>query len=71
MLLHTFVPAAQSLGPPLVGLAEIGLTVTLFFIGAGLSAKVVLGAGVKPYILGILLWLVISAGSLFIILHTV
>ncbi|MVN75486.1 putative sulfate exporter family transporter [Hymenobacter sp. HMF4947] len=70
MLLNTFVPAAKPLGPPLVGLAKIGLTVTLFFIGAGLSAKVVLGAGIKPYILGILLWLVISTGSLLVILHT-
>ena len=69
MLLNTFVPAAQPLGPGLVHLAKIGLTVTLFFIGAGLSAVVVRAVGVRPYVLGGLLWAVISAASLYVILH--
>ncbi|MET4075006.1 putative sulfate exporter family transporter [Hymenobacter sp. UYCo722] len=71
MLVNTFVPAARPLGPVMVSLAKIGLTVTLFFIGAGLSAKVVRSVGPKPYVLGILLWVVISVGSLYVILHTV
>jgi len=71
MLVNTFVPAAKPLGPVMVNLAKIGLTVTLFFIGAGLSAKVVRSVGIKPYVLGILLWVVISTGSLYVILHTV
>jgi uncharacterized integral membrane protein (TIGR00698 family) len=73
MLFNTYapayVPAARALGPVLVSLAKIGLTVTLFFIGAGLSAQVVRSVGVKPYVLGLLLWLVISAASLYVILH--
>lgn len=71
MLVNTFVPAAKPLGPVMVQLAKIGLTVTLFFIGAGLSARVVRSVGIRPYVLGILLWLVISTGSLYVILHTV
>ena len=71
MLVNTFVPAAKPLGPVMVNLAKIGLTVTLFFIGAGLSAKVVRSVGIKPYELGILLWVVISTGSLYVILHAV
>ena len=71
MLVNTFVPAAKPLGPVMVNLAKIGLTVTLFFIGAGLSARVVRSVGMKPYVLGILLWVVISTGSLYVILHTV
>jgi uncharacterized integral membrane protein (TIGR00698 family) len=71
MLANTFVPAAKPLGPLMVSLAKIGLTVTLFFIGAGLSAKVVKAVGVKPYVLGILLWLVISTASLYVILRVV
>jgi len=67
MLLNTFVPAAQPVGPVLANLARIGLTVTLFFIGAGLSAKVVRAIGVRPYVLGMLLWLAISAASLYAI----
>ena len=71
MLLNTFVPAVQPLGAPMVHLAKIGLTVTLFFIGAGLSAAVVRSVGAKPYVLGMLLWAVISTVSLYVILHTV
>ena len=71
MLANTFVPAVKPLGPVMVSLAKIGLTVTLFFIGAGLSAKVVRSVGIKPYVLGIVLWLVISSTSLYVILHTV
>lgn len=71
MLVNTFVPAARPLGPVLVKLAKIGLTVTLFFIGAGLSIEVVKSVGVRPFVLGALLWVVISTVSLYVILHTV
>ena len=71
MLINTFVPAARPLGPVMVGLAKVGFTVTLFFIGAGLSVRAVKSVGVKPYVLGIVLWLVISTSSLYVILHTV
>lgn len=71
MLVNTFVPAVRPLGPGLVSLAKIGLTVTLFFIGAGLSARVVRSVGFRPYVLGIVLWVVVAVGSLYAILHTV
>lgn len=71
MLANTFVPAARPLGPVMVNLAKIGLTVTLFFIGAGLSAAVVKSVGVRPFVLGVLLWVVISTTSLYVILHAV
>ena len=70
MLINTFVPAAKPLGPLMVSLAKIGLTLTLFLIGAGLSAKVVKSVGARPYLLGAFLWLVVSIGSLYVILHT-
>ena len=69
MLVNTFVPAAQPLGPTMVSLAKVGLTVTLFFIGAGLSARAVRLVGPKPYVLGLVLWLVVSISSLYVILH--
>ncbi|GAB3582560.1 YeiH family protein [Hymenobacter daeguensis] len=71
MLLNTYVPALQPLGPLAVKLAKIGLTVTLFFIGAGLSASTLRAVGARPYLLGVLLWVVISSVSLYVILHTV
>ena len=69
MLINTFVPAAKPVGPVLVTLAKIGLTVTHFFIGAGLSGKVLKAVGARPFVLGVLLWVVISTASLYVILH--
>ncbi|MGI4871190.1 MAG: YeiH family protein [Janthinobacterium lividum] len=69
MLLNTFVPAVQPVGPALVHLAKIGLTITLFFIGAGLSAAVLRAVGARPYVLGVVLWLVISSASLYVIMQ--
>ncbi|MCC3154535.1 putative sulfate exporter family transporter [Hymenobacter sp. BT770] len=71
MLINTFLPAAKPVGSVLVGAAKIGLTVTLFFIGAGLSGKVLKAVGARPFVLGVLLWAVISTASLYVILHTV
>jgi uncharacterized integral membrane protein (TIGR00698 family) len=75
MLFNTYVPAyvpaAKALGPLLGHLAKAGLTLTLFFIGSGLSASVVRSVGVRPYVLGLLLWLVVSAISLGVIWHSV
>jgi uncharacterized integral membrane protein (TIGR00698 family) len=71
MLLNTYVPALHEPGQVLVKVAKLGLTVTLFFIGAGLSGKLIKAVGPKPFVLGVLLWLVISTASLYVILHTI
>ena len=71
MLANTFLPGVHTLAPLMTGLAKVGLTVTLFFIGAGLSMKVVRSVGARPYVLGGLLWVAISMVSLYVILHTV
>ena len=40
------------------------LTVTLFFIGASLSRDVLRAVGIRPLVQGVLLWVVISLGTL-------
>jgi uncharacterized membrane protein YadS len=55
----------------LTTIAKIGLTITLFLIGAGLSRKSIAAVGARPLILGILLWIAISSVSLFAVLRTV
>lgn len=40
------------------------LTITLFFIGASLSRDALKAVGVKPLILGVLLWVIISCSTL-------
>jgi len=54
----------------IVTIARIGLTVTLFLIGAGLSRRSLAAVGVRPLILGVLLWLAISAAGLWAVTAT-
>lgn len=56
---------------PIVTAAKIGLTITLFLIGAGLSRKSIAAVGARPLILGVLLWIAISCVSLFAVMQTV
>jgi uncharacterized membrane protein YadS len=55
-------------GSYISGLSKKCLTLTLFFIGAGLSKNVLKSVGLKPLVFGILLWLIISVVSLLVIL---
>lgn len=45
------------------------LIITMFFIGASLSVDVLKSVGLKPLLQGVLLWIVISVGSLAYILY--
>ena len=69
ILLNTFVlDSVPEVGSIISGIARKYLTLTMFFIGASLSTDVLRSVGIKPLIQGILLWIVISAGSLFFII---
>lgn len=69
MIVNTYVPAVQPLSIYMVKGAKTGLTLTLFLIGAGLSKEVLKTVGIKPLILGILLWVGISVTSLYAVLY--
>jgi uncharacterized integral membrane protein (TIGR00698 family) len=62
--IRTYVPSGGDVWATIVMLAKIGLTVTLFLIGAGLSRKNIAAVGARPLILGVFLWVVISVVSL-------
>lgn len=68
MLANSYIPVVNSFSIYITTIAKIGLTITLFLIGSGLSAKVLSSVGVKPLILGIILWICISVTSLWVIL---
>jgi uncharacterized integral membrane protein (TIGR00698 family) len=70
-VLRTYIAAPDQVWSTLTMLARIGLTITLFLIGAGLSRKSIAAVGARPLILGILLWIAISSVSLFAVLRTV
>jgi len=52
------------LGQTISGIARKLLILTMFFIGASLSREAIRAVGIKPLVQGILLWLIISLGSL-------
>ena len=65
ILINTYLlDAVPQVGKAISGLARKGLIITMFFIGASLSTNVLKAVGVKPLVQGVLLWLVISIGSL-------
>ena len=61
---HTF----QFAYPVLRHLGVIGLTVTLYLIGTGLSMRTLCDVGVRPFLQGVLVWLFVALGSLSLIL---
>ena len=66
--LNTYFPLAQKLSPFIVNISKAGLTLTLFFIGTGLSLKIIQNIGIKPLVMAVVLWLFISFGALWMIL---
>ena len=64
MVLNTYIPIPTGITHGIVAVAKQALTLTLFFIGAGLSRSALKMVGVKPFILGVTLWFFIAIISL-------
>ena len=68
MVFNTYVLSASevgiAIGNGINDFARKMLTVTLFFIGASLSRDVLRAVGIRPLVQGVLLWVVISLGTL-------
>jgi uncharacterized membrane protein YadS len=69
--IRTFLPGPTDLYALLVAIAKKGLTITLFLIGAGLSMQNVRAVGIKPFLQGVILWVLVSVISLVVILSIV
>ena len=69
MLLNSYVPATAVIAPHIVNIAKIGLTITLFLIGATLNVKTLKSVGVKPLLQGVFLWIFIAVLGLISILY--
>lgn len=69
-MLRTYVPEPAFAWDFLVRLARIGLTITLFLIGASLSRRSVAAVGIRPLMLAIVLWVLISAAGLWGVMAT-
>jgi uncharacterized integral membrane protein (TIGR00698 family) len=64
-VIRTYVPAPQIAWDIVVRAARVGLTVTLFLIGSALSRKSLAAVGFRPLILGVTLWILVSAAGLW------
>ncbi len=70
-VLRSYVPGVAATAPALSHAATVGLTLTLFLIGAGLSGSMLRSVGWRPLLQGVLLWIFISVASLGIIMRFV
>jgi uncharacterized integral membrane protein (TIGR00698 family) len=64
---NTYLPVGAPAYGPLTKLAKIGLTVTLYLIGSGISIATLKEVGHRPLLQGIVLWLLVSVASLWLI----
>jgi len=64
MVLNTYINIPKMITHNIVSVARQSLTLTLFFIGAGLSRSTLKSVGVKPLVLGVTLWFFIGIISL-------
>jgi len=72
ILLNTFVLShfelGNTVGHAIAKLAKHLITISLFFIGAGLTLDTLKSVGIRPFIQGVALWIIISVLSLSYIL---
>ena len=66
-MLRSYVPTLAPVYPWLSDAGRIGLTVTLFLIGTGMSRASLQRVGIRPLVQGVLLWIIVAAGSLLVI----
>lgn len=70
-VIRTLFPVIAAGALPITTVSEIGLKLTLFLIGAGLSAQTLRSVGWQPILQGIILWIAISMTSLSVIVWTI
>jgi uncharacterized integral membrane protein (TIGR00698 family) len=70
-VIRTYVPPVADISEALVTIAKVGLTLTLFLIGAGLSLPMLKAVGARPLIHGVILWIAISLVSLWAVMNFV
>ena len=69
ILAGTYLPFLQNFNSIISEISRDTLKVALFLIGAGLSLQNLKNLGIKPLLLGIILWIFISSISLYAVLE--
>jgi uncharacterized integral membrane protein (TIGR00698 family) len=66
-VVNTYAPAFSFFSKHLFQFARLGLTATLFLIGAGISRSTLQQVGWRPFAQSLLLWIIVGATSLYLI----
>ncbi len=69
--LVTYIPSLKGMGNEVAHLARRGFVLTLFFIGSCISKDAIKAIGVKPLVLGVVLWFLTASVTLVLILKDV
>jgi uncharacterized membrane protein YadS len=64
---NTYATALAPAFPVLYRLGGIGLTITLFLIGSGISRETIKSVGARPLVQGIVLWAIVAVSSLLLV----
>jgi len=67
-LINTYMPSFSSTWELINSAAKQLLVMTLFLIGSGLSLSVLKQAGIKPFLMAITLWVIVSSTILLLII---
>jgi uncharacterized integral membrane protein (TIGR00698 family) len=65
----TLMPSWKPVAVLITKTAHSGLTLTLFLIGAGLNMNVVRAVGPRPFVLGVVLWVLVGGATLIAIMN--
>ncbi len=69
IIISTYIPFINNISHYIVDISKAGLTLTLFLIGSGLSQTLIKSVGIKPFLQGMILWIIISLSSLIVIIN--
>lgn len=65
--IKTYVPTGQIVFTQITYFSKMGLIITLFFIGSNISRETLKTVGVRPLLQGTILWMIVTALSLWLI----
>jgi uncharacterized integral membrane protein (TIGR00698 family) len=67
-VLRTVLPGLDAVWSGIAGAARHLLVLVLFLIGSGMTRALLRSVGLRPFLQGVLLWLVIASGALLLVL---
>ncbi|MFC5269434.1 YeiH family protein [Adhaeribacter terreus] len=70
-VINTLVPGLENVYDGLTSLARKGLILSLFLTGAGISLRLLKTINYRPFLQGVVLWVLVATGSLIAVLYLI